>query len=245
MLSKDSPNLLESLLPSLDRVSALLGAAGLETRAVIVDTGTTDLDAHQMLLDAPKSIDVVWSWTYQFSRSNNSVGLVSSAEYLLFLNNDVEFVGREDKVLGHVNLMTSDPEIAILGSRLLFPDGRIQHDGVDFLRGNELFGLPFHPRAGELPQPTEEVRHPLAVTGAYMLVKTEDFARVGGFDESYERECQDVDLCLRIGQLGGKVVLVDSDFVHHENATRPKGEENWADRSRFLRLWTSHLRALM
>lgn len=245
VLSKDSPHLLETLIPSLDRVSAITSAAGLNTSIVIVDTGTTNLEALQLLLDAPGSIDVDWSWVYQFSRSNNLVALGSSSDYLLFLNNDVEFSGREDQVFEHVNLMMADPEIVVLGNRLLFPDGRIQHDGVDFLRETAVFGLPFHPRAGEKPQPVETVRFALAVTGAYMMVRTESFVRVGGFDESYQRECQDVDLCLRLGQLGGKVALVDSGFVHHENATRAKGEEDWGDRSRFLRLWSSHLRALL
>jgi GT2 family glycosyltransferase len=71
------------------------------------------------------------------------------------------------------------------------------------------------------------------------------FAKVGGFDERYAAECQDSDLCLRVNRLGvGCRVLDAGPLVHIENATRPKGEENWLDRALFIRRWSSYIEML-
>ena len=83
------------------------------------------------------------------------------------------------------------------------------------------------------------------MTGAFLMIDSDLFARVGGFDEEYEAECQDIDLCLRVRRLGVKCRVLDAGrLVHIENATRPKGEENWSDRALFLRRWSSYIETL-
>lgn len=242
-LTKDSLPLLENLIPSLEAISQVFSARRRSVRIILVDTGSTDLAAIDRLILAENSVEVVWTWNYNFSRSNNAAALNARARFFLFLNNDVEFVGKEGVVFDHLRLMESEPELDVVGTRLLYPSGMIQHDGVDFLEEPETFGLPYHPNAGSKPEIREELRFVEAVTGAYMMVRAVRFWEVGGFDSAYRRECQDVDLCLRIRQLGGLVGLTSSDLVHHENATRTKGEEDWLDRSVFLRRWTSFLRS--
>ena len=244
VLTRDSPELLRMLLPSLDRIVELMGKEGMSCEVVVVDTGSCSLEALDLLTRAPKSIDVRWSRRYHFSNSNNVAAEDARAEYLLFLNNDVQFEGKEDDVVNHTRYLIEHPEVSIVGSRLLFPNGTIQHDGVELLTDDAVFCLPYHPRAGLRPEATNSVRHPMAVTGAYLLVRASDFFMVGGFDEAFSRECQDVDLCLRISQFAGKVAMFDSDFTHIENGTRPKGDEDWADRTLFVRRWSSYLRSV-
>ena len=70
------------------------------------------------------------------------------------------------------------------------------------------------------------------------------FDQLGGFSESYSAECQDIDLCLRAHRLGYATRVENlGQVVHLENATRPKGEENWSDRRLFMRRWSSYLEA--
>ncbi len=54
------------------------------------------------------------------------------------------------------------------------------------------------------------------VAGMFMLLRAEDYAAVDGFDESYFMYCEDVDLCARLWQRGGKVVLVPGVRVIHD-----------------------------
>ncbi|WP_054689538.1 hypothetical protein [Desulfosarcina cetonica] len=75
------------------------------------------------------------------------------------------------------------------------------------------------------------------VTGAALLIRHDRFDAVGGFDESYNEECQDMDLCMKIWEAGYKVVYYpDTDIIHYENGTRTIGEDN-NDRATFRTKW--------
>lgn len=76
------------------------------------------------------------------------------------------------------------------------------------------------------------------------MIRTDLWIDLDGLDDAFEREAQDVDLCLRAARLGWDVEVLDcGPLVHEENGTRPKGEEWWADRRLFLRRWLSYLEA--
>jgi hypothetical protein len=67
------------------------------------------------------------------------------------------------------------------------------------------------------------------VTAACMAVRASTFADVGGFDEGYRNGLEDVDLCLKIRVAAQKIVYRgDVTVVHHEGASRGKGEQLWA-----------------
>jgi GT2 family glycosyltransferase len=52
------------------------------------------------------------------------------------------------------------------------------------------------------------------VTGCCMMISTDLFGRLGGFDESYFMYSEDVDLCLRAKQLSAEAVVVNRTIVH-------------------------------
>ena len=79
------------------------------------------------------------------------------------------------------------------------------------------------------------------VNGAFMLLRSEAFAQVGGFDESYHMYCEDVDLCLRLQLAGWRLARADDAVVEHaaERAShRQPRHLLWHLRS-LLRLWRS------
>lgn len=53
------------------------------------------------------------------------------------------------------------------------------------------------------------------VNGAFMLFHSTVFARLGGFDAGYYMYCEDVDICLRLQQMGQRLLLVSSAKVEH------------------------------
>ena len=61
----------------------------------------------------------------------------------------------------------------------------------------------------------------IAATAACLLIRAQDFDAIGGFDEDFAVVFNDVDLCLRLREGGGAVVVTpDVEIVHHESISR-------------------------
>jgi hypothetical protein len=76
-----------------------------------------------------------------------------------------------------------------------------------------------------------------------MAVRASAFRAAGGFDEGYRNGLEDVDLCLRIRVAGERIVYRgDVTIVHHEGASRGKGNELWATPDRLEAMRNNDLR---
>lgn len=210
----------------------------LDAEIVVVDDASTD-ETEVMLSGYDGKITVLRNeMNTGFATATNRGVAASSGEVLVFLNNDTEPVdGWLDALLGHLD---AHPEAGVVGCKLLYPDGRIQHAGVAF--GPD--GIPYHLYngfPGDHPA-TNRSRRFQVVTAACMAVPRSVFDRLGGFDEGYVNSAEDVDLCLRAGELGYEVhYCADAVVVHLESATRGRGfqrqsellfRQRWADRVR-------------
>lgn len=68
------------------------------------------------------------------------------------------------------------------------------------------------------PEPTEAIKMDV-VSGALLYMSTEDFWKVGGFDEGYFLHVEDIDLCRRVGEEGGDVVYTPKASALHYGST--------------------------
>lgn len=152
-----------------------------------------------------------------YARACNRGAELAAHQTLVFLNNDTEPLGGWLQAL--CEYAGSHPSAAVVGAKLLYPTGQIQHAGVvigqDGYPHNLYAGLP-----AEHPAPNRS-RSLQAVTGACMLVRRPDFERAGGFDPGYANSLEDVDLCLRIGATGAEVHYChEAVLIHLESASR-------------------------
>jgi GT2 family glycosyltransferase len=242
----DRADLIVPLANAAADLASGLAERGLGFELLIGDTGSSDREVLALLDAPPDGVVVVRDMTYQFSRTNNDLcDARVHYDHLLLLNNDV-LLRTPDPLLGMLECLQRDPEVGIVGAVLDFPDGTLQHGGIDLVRSGPWRGLPIHLGARtRRPHSPGSSWPAIAVTGAALMIRTKLWQDLGGLDEQYERECQDVDLCLRAHRLGWHVRVVDvGPLVHEENGTRPKGEEDWPDRRLFLRRWTSYLEAV-
>lgn len=145
-----------------------------------------------------------------FAETCNAGAARTTADVLVFLNDDtVVLPGWLEALTGAVG---SPESHAIAGSRLLYPDGQIQHTGV-FLRRDSLGRLEAYNRRSD--RPSGEVP---AVTAACLAIGRESWDRLAGFDEEYINGYEDVDLCLRHREAGGTVVYcAESSVIHFES----------------------------
>jgi len=207
---------------------------------VIVDDASVDGTASRLRERFGDRITVVHHGVNQgFATSCNDGAAAASAvgqfEHFVFLNNDT--IPRPGWYGALRRYREANTAAGIIGCRLLYPDGRVQHAGVVFNR----LGLPYHLYQG-LPGEHPAVlrsRRLQAVTAACMLVDRDLFERLGGFDTAFLNAFEDVDLCLRAGQLGVETRYChESVVVHLECATRgfdqPGMEANVAE---FRRRW--------
>ena len=153
----------------------------------------------------------------------NQGASLARGEHLLFLNDDIEVVTAD--WLERLLEFSQQPEVGAVGAKLFFPGGRLQHAGVAVLGGRPAH--PFYGHCGDHPGYFHSLlipRNCSAVTGACLMTRADVFRSLGGFDESFPLNYNDVDYCLRLIAGGRRVVCTPyARLCHHELGTRPAG----------------------
>jgi len=157
---------------------------------------------------------------FNYSAASNLGARLAKGDLLLFLNNDTEVMSSD--WLDELAMWATRPSVGLVGAKLLFPNGRIQHAGVVL----GLTGFAGHIFAGAVEGRescfglAEWYRNFLAVTAACLLTRRDVFEKLGGFDEALTLCGSDVVLGLRAHELGYRVVYNPFARVrHHESAT--------------------------
>lgn len=153
-----------------------------------------------------------------FAKACNQGAEAATGEYLVFLNNDT--IPLKGWLTALVNEVQSDPAVAVVGSKLLYENGTVQHAGVAIDRNNL---TPYHIYAGFAgDHPAVNKRRELnAVTGACLLIRRSMFAELGGFDEGYRNGFEDIDLCLRVREKQGRIVYQPRSVLYHLESQTP------------------------
>lgn len=155
-----------------------------------------------------------------FGGNCNAGARVALAEFpfdvLLFVNQDVFAVDQWSRGWDEALCAPfADPQVGIVGARLLFPTGGVQSAGGTW----DAAAQPVHrclgysnPNIGEAAEAAEVDW----TTGAAIAVRASVFEQLHGFDERYERGYfEDCDLCLRVRGMGYKVVYQPGcTFIH-------------------------------
>lgn len=166
---------------------------------------------------------------FNFSTLNNSaVELLTNSnqrlapEFLLFLNNDTLWQS-PDSLERLLRFAALSPRIGAVGCTLLYRNASVQHlflaPGVKLAGAHPCKGICFSPSHTWYSDP----RPVPAITGALLLVSTVHFQSAKGFDTALATSCQDLDLCLKLQELGlENWVLPNVCVTHFETSTRLK-----------------------
>lgn len=219
ILTKNSLDLIYDCCESIFEHVKYSGA-----KLYIFDTGTTDFKVLNYYEAIKKNqsmpVSVINVGDFHFSKNYNDGINQVDTDYVMIQNNDTKAVNDYISRLMRVAIVE---KVGLSGPRMLFKDGKIQHDGQRLYNDNGKLENPGHinytaPR--ELPGGRHEVD---GITAAGVLVKTSWFKQIGGFDEGFKDIYQDVHFCMK-NRLENKMSVCDRDSIiyHYDNTSRKK-----------------------
>lgn len=221
--------------------SILYTLAGMSYEIILVDDGSSDetLNASTII----ENVKVVRHDVPEgFVGACNAGAAAAQGEFILFLNNDIEVIGRWLDEL-HAPFLMFDG-VGLTGAKLVYPDGRLQEAGGIVWKN----GRPWN--YGREDNPAEPAysytRQADYLSGAALMIPRKIWSEVGGFSREFAPAYyEDTDLCFKVRDAGYKTVLAaKSVIVHYEGVSngtntsgsglkrfqeinRPKFENKW------------------
>jgi GT2 family glycosyltransferase len=222
---------------------------------IVVNHDSTEQETIDYLAEIDGKHTVLpYSGDFNFSAINNFAirQASSSATHYLLCNNDIEAI--REGWLERLLELGQNEDVGIVGAKLYYPDGKtIQHAGVCL----GLYGAAEHygkfmnkilPDGREHPGYLGSLitnREMSSVTAACLLVRRDAFDQADGFDELLKVGFGDVDLCLRIKNLGYRVVFCPhAELIHHESYSRGKStsDPHLEDSAFFITRWGKEIK---
>ncbi|WP_427791000.1 glycosyltransferase [Brevundimonas diminuta] len=218
---------LDLLQPCIDSILATRTANVTSSELLIIDhqSEAPETRAYLKGLEISGQARILpYEGEFNWALMNNLAADATEADVLVFLNNDT--VVRTRDWLDELVSQAQRPDVGVVGCRLLYEDGTIQHAG--FVAREEVYSFLIHDGVGDSGADAGYLgRNALlhacvAVTGACIAVRADVFRTLGGFDSaSFPVEGNDVDLCMR-AQAHGLKVLYDpwATLYHLESRSR-------------------------
>ena len=221
--------------------SLLLAHNEASFEVIVVDDASTDETTE--LEEIVSGITVIHNAQAQrFIRACNAGAAQARGKYVMLLNNDVEVTNGFLDAL--IDAFDRFPKVGLVGSKLLYPDGRLQ-DAGGIIWGT---GNPWNYGNGQNPWDPRfcYARQADYLTGAAMMTTKELWDQVGGLSSYLEpMYFEDTDFSFKVREAGYKTYFVPSSIVYHfegmtsgtdtssgfkryQEVNRPKFKRRWA-----------------
>ena len=219
--TKDNAKVLETCLESVFEKSTYKNF-----EIILIDNNSEEkatfdlLDKYEKLYPQ-QFIRLTLPIAFNFARLMNKAVEIAKGDYIVLLNNDTEII-TDDWIEGMLE-QSQRESVGAVGVKLLYHNDTIQHAGVVIGLG----GVAGHTFIG-LPRDSPGYFHYIsstnnysAVTAACFMVKKDKYWEVGGFNEDFSVEYNDVDFCLKLAEAGYNNIYVPYvELYHYESLTR-------------------------
>ncbi|HEX2616536.1 MAG TPA: glycosyltransferase [Flavobacteriales bacterium] len=158
---------------------------------------------------------------FNFSALMNEGARRTNGQHILYLNNDTEIIHADWMRAMHE--WSQRPTVGAVGAKLLYHNDTIQHAGVVIglggVAGHTFTGT--HKDGPGYFNYVNTINNYSAVTAACLMVERKKLEAIGGWEERFTVEYNDVDLCLRLREHGwNNVYLPHVSLYHYESLTR-------------------------
>ncbi|MDL2267680.1 glycosyltransferase family 2 protein [Desulfovibrio sp. OttesenSCG-928-G15] len=206
--------------------------SGCDFELIVVDNASTDATATELAplgetLFGEAFTRIRNAQNENFGPACNRGADAATAPLLFFLNNDTLLTPGWHTPL--LDALTNDHTLGAVGPLLVYPDNTVQHLGVAYSAAG--FRHVYSGISAEHPLARKK-RRLQAITAAALMLPKALFFEAGGFYPEYRNGFEDVELCVRLGQLGKKLTCVaQSRIIHLESQSsgRSSGEQHNAE----------------
>ncbi len=203
----------------------LRGLAGHDI--IVVDNNSTDGTADIIAAGFPAVHLVHNNDNVGFGTAHNQAVALTDDEFVVLVNPDLVITSEE--VIRLTDYLRENPDVGIVGPRLLDGDGQIiisarpsktplrvlaRYFTLERYLPQTVYG-PYADRLPHLTEPTDVHN----VSGACMAIRREAFEQIGGFDSHFFLFAEDVDLCERMLRASWRVVYFPNVAVYHAGST--------------------------
>ncbi len=195
-------------------------SAPIKKKLFLVDNSPTDSLAHEF--SHPDLEYIYVGQNIGYGRANNYISnfIKDHSTYHLVLNPDVYFDGQV--IMELIKELEKDDNLSVIAPKTLYPDGVFQHSCRRYPSFLELLFR----RLKIFKSVTDKGEYkdldlsrsfyPDFIQGAFLLFKTTDYIKLGGFDKRYFMYMEDVDICRKIDQTRKrKLYYPEVEIYHH------------------------------
>lgn len=209
-------------------IEAVLAQADLHELIVVNNGNPVEVreKLFRMAKDYPNFYILSGQGNIGFARGCN-IGITrATGDYVMFLNPDSILPARTFAPI--IRALEDDPKRRLAGCKIIDPSGKEQRGSrrnilkpwtafVEIFRLGRFF--PKHTLNIHHTEAPREVSEVPAISGACMVMHRERYEEMGGLDPSYFLHVEDMDLCLRVHQGGGKVIFIPEIAIVHYRST--------------------------
>ncbi|MDJ0557457.1 MAG: glycosyltransferase [Microcoleaceae cyanobacterium MO_207.B10] len=182
------------------------------------------------------------SGKFNYSRAYNLAAKTAQGEYFIFLNTNLEVVTEDWQ--RHLLYYAEQSDVGAVGGLLMFPDGIVEQAGIVLRKLGKvdyvMRGFPTNHDgyAGSLVC----AREVSAVSRNCLMVSRKNFEMVGGFNEHFFSDYQDIDLCLKLRKNGKRIVFTPrSVLINHQSEKHRQKNYDVVDYMLLLDQWQIYM----
>ena len=196
----------------------------IDFEVIIIDNNSTERGIDDIVREYDNIFLIKNIENKGFAKANNQGLSLAKGDYILFLNNDTLLI--ENSVYEVFNFAKSLDTDIIVGCKLIYPNGRLQHSVYDFPTVWNVFTSNFFLYLLNKRKKVFSKYHLMncgigsitevdVVTGAFLFVNKSAIIKINGFDERFYFYNEETDLCYRFRRTGGHIYYYPNTKVIH------------------------------
>ena len=189
------------------------------TEIIVADNASTDNSVAELRLNFPNVGIIELSENFGFAGGYNKALKQVQADYYVLLNSDIEVTdGWLEPLVNYMeendDAVACQPKILAYNQKTHFEHAGASGGYIDFLGFPFCRGRIFNHVEPDMGQ-YNSIEEIFWASGACLFVRAENYWQVGGLDEYFFAHMEEIDLCWRLKNRGGRIVVIPQSVVYH------------------------------